>query len=102
MKQEQDRTTKPHITCFPSKGGSRRPNDTEPQNPKSPGGWWSGDGTDVVQGAGWRARPMEENRTVADDIACSHITLQPKTSCPLKLSRVEPGQYLDGRPPGKN
>ncbi len=21
--------------------------------------------------------------------------------CPLKLSRVEPGQYLDGRPPGK-
>ncbi len=32
----------------------------------------------------------------------SHITLQPKTGCPLKLSRVEPGQYLDGRPPGKN
>ncbi len=31
----------------------------------------------------------------------SHITLQPKTGCPLKLSRVEPGQYLDGRPPGK-
>ncbi len=31
----------------------------------------------------------------------SHITLQPKTDCPLKLSRVEPGQYLDGRPPGK-
>ncbi len=30
----------------------------------------------------------------------SHITLQPKTGCPLKLSRVEPGQYLDGRPPG--
>ncbi len=26
------------------------------------------------------------------------ITLQPKTGCPLKLSRVEPGQYLDGRP----
>ncbi len=24
-----------------------------------------------------------------------------KTGCPLKLSRVEPGQYLDGRPPGK-
>ncbi len=21
--------------------------------------------------------------------------------CPLKLSRAEPGQYLDGRPPGK-
>ncbi len=33
--------------------------------------------------------------------AGSHITLQPKTGCPLKLSRVEPGQYLDGRPPGK-
>ncbi len=31
----------------------------------------------------------------------SHITLQPKTGCPLKLSRVEPGQCLDGRPPGK-
>ncbi len=31
----------------------------------------------------------------------SHINLQPKTGCPLKLSRVEPGQYLDGRPPGK-
>ncbi len=30
-----------------------------------------------------------------------HINLQPKTGCPLKLSRVEPGQYLDGRPPGK-
>ncbi len=31
----------------------------------------------------------------------SHITLQPKTGCPLKLSRAEPGQYLDGRSPGK-
>ncbi len=31
----------------------------------------------------------------------SHITLQPKTGYPLKISRVEPGQYLDGRPPGK-
>ncbi len=31
----------------------------------------------------------------------SHITLQPKTCCPLKLSRVEPGQYLDWIPPGK-
>ncbi len=30
-----------------------------------------------------------------------HITLQPKTGCPLNLSRVEPGQYLDERPPGK-
>ncbi len=26
--------------------------------------------------------------------------MQPKT-CPLKLSRVEPGQYLDWRPPVK-
>ncbi len=31
----------------------------------------------------------------------SHVTLQPKTDYPLKLSRVEPGQYLDRRPPGK-
>ncbi len=31
----------------------------------------------------------------------SHIILQPKTGCPLKLSRAEPGQYLDGRPPEK-
>ncbi len=29
------------------------------------------------------------------------FTLQPETGCPLKLSRVEPGQYLDGRPPGE-
>ncbi len=25
------------------------------------------------------------------------ITLQPKPGCQLKLRRVEPGQYLDGR-----
>ncbi len=31
----------------------------------------------------------------------SHITLQPKSGSPQKLSRVEPGQYLDGRPPEK-
>ncbi len=31
----------------------------------------------------------------------SHITLKLKTGCPLKLSRAEPGQYMDGRPPGK-
>ncbi len=31
----------------------------------------------------------------------NHITLQPKTGCPLKLSRVEPGQYQNGRRPGK-
>ncbi len=30
-------------------------------------------------------------------ISQSHMTLQPKTGCPLKLSRAEPGQYLDGR-----
>ncbi len=24
-----------------------------------------------------------------------------QADCPLKLSRVEPGHYLDGRPPGK-
>ncbi len=29
------------------------------------------------------------------------MTLQPKTGCPLKLSRVESGQYLDGRLLGK-
>ncbi len=49
-----------------------------------------------------------EVSTVSDDLGChvshtvgSHITLQPKTGCPLKLSRADPGQYLDGRPPGK-
>ncbi len=31
----------------------------------------------------------------------SHITLQPKIGHPLKLSRVESGQYLDGRLHGK-
>ncbi len=35
------------------------------------------------------------------DYTGSHITLQLKTGYPLKLSRVEPGQYLDGRPPEK-
>ncbi len=40
-----------------------------------------------------------EANTVA--VHRSHITLQPKTGCPLKLSRAEPGQYLNGRPPGK-
>jgi len=29
------------------------------------------------------------------------LETQTKTGCPLKLSKVEPGQYLDGRPPGK-
>jgi len=28
----------------------------------------------------------------------SHFTLWTKTGCPMKLSRVEHGQYLDGRP----
>ncbi len=41
------------------------------------------------------------NGLVTDLNSHSHSTLQPKTGCPLKLSRVEPGQYLDGRPPGK-
>ncbi len=35
------------------------------------------------------------------DLYHSNITLQPKTGCTPKLSRVVPGQYLDGRPPGK-
>ncbi len=35
---------------------------------------------------------------------CWHLDLsiQPKTGCPLKLSRVWAGQYLDGRPPEKS
>ncbi len=33
------------------------------QKPKSPGGWLSGGGTDIVQGVGWRARPVKGNRT---------------------------------------
>ncbi len=54
--------------------------------------------------------PLSTHKTPvhADGLFCiivlfigSHITLQPKTGCPLKLSRVEPGQYLDGRPPEK-
>ncbi len=40
-------------------------------------------------------------RETADAETGSHITLQPKTGCSQKLSRAEPGQYLDGRPPGK-
>ncbi len=39
--------------------------------------------------------------TSFDRTNSSHITLQLMTGCPLKLSRVEPGQYLNGRPPGK-
>ncbi len=37
-------------------------------------------------------------------ITCNQYTqlcLQPKTGYPVKLSRIEPGQYLDGSPPGK-
>ncbi len=48
---------------------------------------------------------MQQNTVFSPVFACilvgSHITLQPKTGCPLKLSRVEPCQYLDGRPTGK-
>ncbi len=35
------------------------------------------------------------------ELCHSYITRQPKTGCTLKISRGEPGQYLDGRPPGK-
>ncbi len=45
--------------------------------------------------------PVLRKISLEMSVAGSHITLQPKTGCPLKLSRVEPGQYLDGRPPGK-
>ncbi len=34
-------------------------------------------------------------------ICHSHITLQPKDWLPTEAKQVEPGQYLDGRPPGK-
>ncbi len=34
-------------------------------------------------------------------MTATDITLQPKTGFPLKLRRVELGQYQDGRPPGK-
>ncbi len=37
---------------------------------------------------------------LTDNEPSSHIKLQPNTSCPLKLNRFEPGQYLDGRPHG--
>ncbi len=36
--------------------------------------------------------------SLKEQLIGSHITLQPKTGCPLKPSRAEPGQYLDGRP----
>ncbi len=45
--------------------------------------------------------PVTSQLIVRSQGASSHITLQPKTGCSLKLSSVEPGQYLDGRPPGK-
>uniref|UniRef100_A0A672R4Q5 CTP synthase n=1 Tax=Sinocyclocheilus grahami TaxID=75366 RepID=A0A672R4Q5_SINGR len=35
------------------------------------------------------------------EVKVSETLNTPKTGCPLKLSRVEPGQNLDGRPPGK-
>ncbi len=43
----------------------------------------------------------EEYDNMKSYVAGSHITLQPKTGCPMKLSRVESSQYLDGRPLGK-
>ncbi len=45
--------------------------------------------------------PVSWGNLIKAKYASSHITLEPKTGCPLKLSRAEPGQYLDGRPPGK-
>ncbi len=39
---------KPYITPPPLRAS---PDAQTKQNPKSPGGWWSGGGTDVVQGA---------------------------------------------------
>ncbi len=44
---------------------------------------------------------VKKQKTKADCYTSSHITLQPKTGFPLILSRFEPGQYLNGRPPGK-
>ncbi len=41
------------------------------------------------------------NKLISELKCHSQIILQPKTGYPLKLSRVEPGQYLDGRPPGR-
>ncbi len=49
----------------------------------------------------WQSMGQSQASRFSSKTANSHITLQPKTGCPLKLSRVEPGQYLDGRPPGK-
>ncbi len=37
---------------------------------------------------------------LTDNEPSSHIKLQPNTSCPRKLNRFEPGQYLDGWPHG--
>ncbi len=46
-------------------------------------------------------RVFYESLQILPNMAGSHVTLQPKTSCPLKLNRAESGQYLDERPPGK-
>ncbi len=46
----------------------------------------------------WKHR---QQRELGRHHAGRHITLQFNNGCPLKLSRVEPGQYLDGRPHGK-
>ncbi len=48
-----------------------------------------------------RNQPRITREDLVHDLTSSHITLQPKTGCPLNLSRVEPGRYLDGRPPEK-
>ncbi len=51
----------------------------------------------------WKIPSLHDAATMLHrwSMAGSHITLQPKTGCPLKLRRAEPGQYLDGRPPEK-
>ncbi len=44
---------------------------------------------------------INKQKVNRDKLESSHITLQPKSGYLLKLSRAEPDQYLDGRPPGK-
>ncbi len=51
---------------------------------------------DIVNSTG--VRQHVSGATHCHNQAGSHITLQPKTGYLLKLSRAEPGQYLDGRP----
>ncbi len=70
----------------------------------------------VSQGRSLLLKPSvsgKGNRSQTDNLFLSHPKsttrhhllsqryVHTKTGCPLKLSRVEPGQYLDGRPPEK-